>query len=156
MIDKFLSSSGIMNYKFLIYSISPIFYLSASYILLIKSLNILNFKFDNLKFLIFFLGSGVTYYAFERFSMTHSYEFFTTSLLIYSCAKYYEKSNLNNRYSMLIPIAIFVNRWTNYFLLIIPIIKERKETNCKSLFCFYECCFSLNFSLPFLCNLWCN
>lgn len=125
LIDKFLSSSGIMNYKFLIYSISPIFYLSASYILLIKSLNILNLKFDNLKFLIFFLGSGVTYYAFERFSMTHSYEFFTTSLLIYSCAKYYEKSNLNNKYAMLIPIAIFfglATRWTNYFLLIIPII----------------------------------
>ena len=37
---------------------------------------------------LFVLGSGVTYYAFERFSMSHVYEFFSFIFLMYLCFKY--------------------------------------------------------------------
>ena len=112
----------ILNFKKLFYSFSSIFYLFGTSVLLHQT-----FKKSEKKFpinLILF-GSGITYYAFERFSMTHVYEVFTISLVIYLSEKYYDYENLSKKYSILIPVAIllsFLVRWTNYYVVAIPFI----------------------------------
>lgn len=121
---NFFESSDLMNYKLLVYSFSPIFYLFAGCGLIYNTLNILNIRYKNIELLLIFLGSGVSYYAFERFSMTHSYETFATSLTLYWSAAYYsgKKTNLA---TWLIPLSILIGltiKWTNYYLLLIPVI----------------------------------
>ena len=44
---------------------------------------------DKILLTLLFFGSGVSYYAFERFSMTHVYEVFISSLIIYLSTNYY-------------------------------------------------------------------
>ena len=122
--DKFFKPSDLMNYKLLIYSFSPIFYLFAGCGLIYKTLNILNIRYKNIELLLIFLGSGVSYYAFERFSMTHSYETFATSLTLYWSSAYY-RGKKTNLASLLIPLSILIGltvKWTNYYLLLIPVI----------------------------------
>ena len=63
-----------INNKILIYSLSSIFYFFISIKLIFITLINLNKK-PNLLFLILaFLGSGLSYYAFERYSMSHVFE----------------------------------------------------------------------------------
>ena len=120
--ENLFRSNGLMNYKLLVYSFSSIFYLFASFVLLFKILKILNIDIKNLEFLILFLGSGVIYYAFERYSMTHSYETFSTSLVIYFSTIFYKRKN-SNLAAIFIPVATVIGllvKWTNYYLLVIP------------------------------------
>ena len=82
-----------------------------------------------MKIFIFFLfisGSGLAYYAFERYSMTHVYELFSISLIFYSVV------NINilrqKKHYFLLAFAIFAGisvRYTNYFLFILPYIFEK-------------------------------
>ena len=123
ILDQALSiDQEIFNFKKLFYSFSSIFYLFGTSILLHQI-----FKKDDKKFSInlILFGSGIIYYAFERFSMTHVYEVFTVSLVIYFSEKYYNSENSLNKYSILLPIAIllsFLVRWTNYYVLLVPFI----------------------------------
>jgi hypothetical protein len=120
--ENLFRSNSLMNYKLLVYSFSSIFYLFASFVLLFKILKILNIDIKNLEFLILFLGSGVIYYAFERYSMTHSYETFSTSLVIYFSTIFYKRKN-SNLAAFFIPVATVIGllvKWTNYYLLVIP------------------------------------
>ena len=83
------NKSFIFNYKILFYSLSAIFYFFLSIYLVYASIRLLQIKI-NLQFIfLLFLGSGVAYYAFERYSMTHIYEVFTTCLLIFITTKFY-------------------------------------------------------------------
>lgn len=112
----------ILNFKKLFYSYSSVFYLFGSSVLLHKIL-----KKDDKKFSInlILFGSGITYFAFERYSMTHVYEVFTVSLVIYLSEKYYDYEKSFNKYSIFLPFAIllsFLVRWTNYYVIIIPFI----------------------------------
>ena len=133
--SKLYDSNDLMNYKLLIYSFSPIFYLLISISLIFKSLILLNIAFKEYHFLILFLGSGASYYAFERFSMTHSYEIFTSSLVLYFSIKYFTDEKKSSSYAFLIPVGILVGltvRWTNYYLMLLPLfikllIKSRKK-----------------------------
>ena len=57
--------------------------------------------------------------------MTHAYEVFTVSLVIYFSEKFYRQDSKNKLYSILLPIAIllgFLVRWTNYYIVLIPLI----------------------------------
>ena len=138
LVENYIDNSSLVfNYRILFYSLSAIFYFLLSIYLVNSSLKLLKVNI-NLHFLfLVFMGSGVSYYAFERYSMTHVYEVFTTSLLIYISVKFYtEKINLN-LYSFLIPLftvlALSV-RWVNYQIFFIPFLikflfKHRFEYN---------------------------
>ena len=126
-IDKFLDSNGIFNYRIITYSFSSVFYLFLGYKFLLKSLLMINKNLDRLLFFVLFFGSGVSYYAFERFSMTHSYEVFSTSLIIFLTTKFFYEKNINkkNIYIFLIPLFIVIGlltRWTNYYLILLPFL----------------------------------
>jgi hypothetical protein len=117
---------NLKNFSYFIYSLSAIFYLFFSFFLLSKIL--LNESQSNLFILIIsFFGSGISYYAFERFSMTHVYEVFSISVIFYFCNLIHTCKNkmLENLFVLLIGIFSFVFlsiRWTNYFLFLIPIL----------------------------------
>ena len=124
------SENKLLNYKLLFYSLSPIFYFFLSFKLIISTLRIFDIKHKKNEVLSFLCGSGVIYYAFERFSMTHVYEVFSGVLIFYLSAKYYVSPNKQNLAAFLIPLSILLGlliRWTNYFYIIIPLI-------CKILF----------------------
>jgi hypothetical protein len=125
----------IMNYKKLLYSFSSVFYLLFSIILLIKTLE-RNSKKIPIK--LAFLGSGLLYFATERFSMTHVYEAFTVSLILYISNEYYKPDQKSIKFSILLPIAMllgFLVRWTNYYIVFIPLIVSLfKKGNGKKIF----------------------
>lgn len=123
---NFSSENELMGYKILIYSLSPIFYLFFGLVLIHKTLSqfINNLKSSDL--ILFFFGSGIAYYAFNRFSMTHAFEYFSTCLVLFLSFNYYSKID-NDKNAYLIPLGILLGlliRWTNYFLLFIPIFSK--------------------------------
>ena len=128
-IDKLVSgenslSSEIFNYRLLFYSLSSVFYLFLTINLTIKILHKLRYKFSGLQVLLFYFGSGVTYYAFERFSMTHVFECFCVVAIIYYSLKFYTEPN-NSRSAFLVSLFTTLGiavRWVNYFYFILPLI----------------------------------
>ena len=75
LLDKALGQQPISN-KVILYSLSSIFYLLLSISLIYSGLNKLKIN-ENIYILFLFIsGSGLAYYAFERYSMTHVYELF--------------------------------------------------------------------------------
>ena len=129
LLDNTLNATGgeeILNYKLLFYSLSPIFYLFLGYVFLLKSLNLMDLNFSKYKLLIIYSGSGITYFAFERFSMTHAYEIFIISFLIWNTINFYK--NHSNISGFLIPISLslsFLVRMSNYFVFLIPLIVKK-------------------------------
>jgi len=135
----FQPTNNFMNYKLLIYSVSSIFYFLLTIYLLIKTLEILEIKFNPTHLVIFFSGSGVIYYVFERYSMTHIYESFTSALIIFFSAKFYKSSKKYSKYSLFIPFAIMLGlmvKWVNLYLLVIPQIIKYITKSKRSLFRF--------------------
>lgn len=118
----------ITNYKLYFYSISSIFYLVTSIVLLKKSLIIYKIKFNPYSLLIYFLGSGVSYYAFERYSMTHSYEIFGVSFLIFLSSKYFNDQKNNKPLIFLIAFVSvlgFYVKWVYFYIFFIPLIIKK-------------------------------
>ena len=89
LFDKLIVNNSLYNYRVLFYSFSSLFYLFLSVNLMTKTLKLMKIKYNFTHLLLFYLGSGVTYFAFERYSMSHAYEVFTASLVLYLSAKYY-------------------------------------------------------------------
>jgi len=111
------------NFKILFYSFSPIFYLLLSVILLQKSIFLLNKNISRLTLLVLLSGSGVAYFALERYSMTHVYEVFINSLIIYLSTSAFKTNK--RQYFALIPFAIFLGllvKLSNFYILLIPLI----------------------------------
>lgn len=128
-ISNFLSSifdiDSLITFNYFIYSFVPVFYLFISFLLINKILQKNDIPINNLLLPIVIAGSGVSYFAFERFSMSHSYEFFGTTLCIYLCDLTYRTKNSSVRKLLifLLPITMFIVltiRWSNYFLILIP------------------------------------
>ncbi len=118
-----VENSRLMNYKILLYSLSPVIYLFLTIFIFIKLLQILNIKNKTYFVFIVLFGSGVHYYAFERYSMTHIYEVFLITLLIYLLCIFYKSDNVNNFVSTIIPIVFllaYLVRYINYFIFVIP------------------------------------
>jgi hypothetical protein len=116
---------SLMNYQLLIYSFSSIFYFFLSYLCLFKITRLLGIYINKYKLLLYFSASGLPYYAFERFGMTHSFEVFTICLLIFITIKFYQKDKFQNLYAALVPIIFlisFLTRMSNYFIFFIPFI----------------------------------
>ena len=78
-LSKYISVSSNTSLNYFIYSLSAPFYLFLSLVILKKLLRINN-QSKSEKLILLTLGSGVTYYAFERFSMSTIYEFFSVCL----------------------------------------------------------------------------
>tara|TARA_B100001564_G_C20663253_1_gene682539 strand:+ start:183 stop:1718 length:1536 start_codon:yes stop_codon:yes gene_type:complete len=120
--NLFNTNQDILEFRKLIYSFSSIFYLFASLYLLNLTFEI---KWKKYTLPLAFFGSGIIYYAFERYSMTHVYEVFTISLIFYFSKKYYLSENNPNIYSILLPLGFllaFLVRWTNYYIILLPLI----------------------------------
>ena len=88
-------SSKILNFRILFYSLSSITYFFGTVFLTKKAFDILNYKISVFQVLLIYFGSGVSYFAFERFSMSHVYEVFSTTLLIYLCLYFYNNKESN-------------------------------------------------------------
>ena len=119
------TGSLIFNYKILFYSISAIFYFFLSIYLINISLKYLKIKTSLNNLFVLFLGSGLSYFAFERYSMTHVYEVFTISLVIYTVVRFYTLDSKKNYFSFLIPFLTFLAisvRWVNYHVFFIPLL----------------------------------
>jgi hypothetical protein len=131
-----LQVNTFMNYKIITYSFSSVFYFFLSFIFIIKTLKLIGLKPDSLTILLLFFGSGLPYFAFERYSMTHVYEVFTTTMVIYYSVKYYLSEEKNRKYfALLIPLWILFGslvRWVNYFLFILPSLTNNFLLNNKS------------------------
>ncbi len=116
----------LLNFQFLMYSLSSVIYFFFSYILIYKTMSLFDKKISKVHVLLIFIGSGLPYYAFERFSMTHVYEVFTISLLIYCLVKYYlDTETKENKYALLIPLILlisFLTRMSNFYIFLIPTI----------------------------------
>ena len=129
LISIFLSNIGVneimlMNSKILFYSLASPFYLFLSIFLIKKFFDDLkvNQTFFFISLLIF--GSGLPYFAFERYSMTHVYEVFTIVLILYSSNKFYISTKKSNLLAFVIPVFIFLSilvKWTNFYVIYIPI-----------------------------------
>ena len=119
-------SSTILNYRHLFYSLSSVFYFFMTYLFCIKFLDLLKTKINKYFVLLILSGSGLSYFAFERFSMTHVYEAFTVAALIYLTLSFYLlRSQYTNLKAVLIPLFIvlsFVTRMSNFYVLLIPLL----------------------------------
>ncbi|GIR20677.1 hypothetical protein CM15mP35_09380 [bacterium] len=69
------------------------------------------------------LGSGLAYYSFERFSMTHTYEVFSIAVLFYVAYKNPngDKGKINVIIGFL-PAVFLLIRWVNIFIFLIPFL----------------------------------
>jgi len=127
-ISSQFTANSLISLNYFIYSLVPIFYLFLSINFIGKSLKLLETKYNHNLLSIIVFGCGVSYFAFERFSMSHAYEFFSTSFLIFLSVSY-EKNKLNNSLlAFSIPICMFLAlslRWSNYFVFIIPLLISR-------------------------------
>ena len=116
-------TNELMNYKLLLYSLAPVFYFFSTIFIFEKILRLLNIKYKILYLILIFFGSGLHYYAFERFSMTHVYEVFCVTILIYLLLIFYESDNLKNSIAGIIPYIFMITylvRYTNYFIFVVP------------------------------------
>ena len=125
LFDKLFTVNEISN-KILIYSFSSIFYLFFGTYLLFISLKKLE-KNPNFMFIfVVMFGSGLGYFSFERYSMTHVYEVFSISLLFFIFVNIYKNnSKYKNLFIALMPFAIticFLVRFTNYYIILLPYI----------------------------------
>lgn len=124
-------SNVTLNYKLLFYSISSIFYLIAGYFLLFYSLKELKIKFDKYFLLLIFISPGVGYFAFERFSMTHPFEVFGVSLIIYSSIRFYQGNGSRIFNSALLPLSILISyltRMSNIYIFLLPFFVKKIMT----------------------------
>jgi hypothetical protein len=113
---------SLFNYKIVLYSIAPIFYIFCTHYLIYFSLKHLHIYPNKKMLLVFLFSGGVQYYAFERFSMTHVYEVFGVALILFLSLTYY--SSNNKIISILLPISISLGllvRMSNYYLFLLPV-----------------------------------
>ena len=121
---KNFNGESLISYNYFFYSLSSIFYLFLSIKIIFKILKLLELDFKKIEVVLFIFGTGVTYFAFERFSMSHIYEFFSTSIMILLSLLLFNKSKLNLNLNFfligLLGFVFFSIRWTNYFIFLLP------------------------------------
>ena len=125
LLDNLFEVKKYVNFKILIYSFSSIFYLLLTFVYLVRIKNKIYPSLQNKHLLLLLLGSGVTYYSFERYSMTHIYELFTITMICYFSLVVQEDltKKMVRKYLFLLSFFIFLGfhvRWVNYFIFFIP------------------------------------
>jgi hypothetical protein len=134
---------GIKYLHYFFYSFSSIFFLFLSFYYLVKTLETnypLSIKEKRFAALYFF-GSGLIYYSFERFSLTHIYEVFGITVLFNLVQKTTtNKTTFSGLNIFLIGFLIFIFlsvRWTNYLLFLTPVfflLISNKKQYIKALY----------------------
>tara|TARA_A100001015_G_scaffold277503_1_gene336764 strand:+ start:8963 stop:10531 length:1569 start_codon:yes stop_codon:yes gene_type:complete len=125
--DEILKDS-IVSYKIIFYSLSPVFYMLLTLNFLVKSLHDLNKKPNNFLIMLIILGSGLSFYAFERYSMTHVYEAFIVTLIFYIVVKINNDIKKKNLFLSLLPFVLalgFLVRSTNYYIIFLPYLFQK-------------------------------
>ena len=103
-------------------------------LLLYKISMYFNKKYNPLIVYLYVIGSGIGFYAFERYSMSHVYELFSITLLFYYCLKFYTQ-DLNYFTATLIPLLVMVaimTRWVNIYVFLVPYIVSKIVKNSKN------------------------
>ena len=134
IIDNLYPNNDLYNFKLLFYSFSSVFYLAFTLVLINKIGKYFEYKFSKTFLYLIVLGSGVGFYAFERYSMSHVFEIFTITLLIYYCMKYYS-DDANNKIAFLIPLLTLLSimtRWVNIYIFLIPLIVSKISKYSKN------------------------
>lgn len=109
------------NYKILFFSFSSIFYFAFGLRMLQSICKKLDYK-NNFVIPLLVFGSGLPYYVFERYGMAHAFDFFTTTLVIYTSYNLFEKPENLKYVQLSFSILLSVlTRWTNYYVFIIPL-----------------------------------
>ena len=93
-ISNIFNIDSVVSFNYFIYSLVPILYLYLSVLMLYKIISYKNINISFLHLLLISLGSGVSYFAFERFSMSHAYEFFGQALILYFLFRIYKYPRL--------------------------------------------------------------
>jgi len=122
----------LMNFKIFIYSLGNVVYFFSAYFLIQKSLLLIGQRVNNYFLLLTYFGSGLVYFAFERYSMTHVPEVFINSLIIYISLKFYTEQNTSQIYTIMLPILLGLGlliRMSNYYILLIPLLISLKYRN---------------------------
>ena len=112
-----------LNFKIIFYSLSSLVYLTVTAILLQKSILLLNNDIRRTTALLLVSGSGVAYFALERFSMTHIYEVFVNALIIYLSTAAFKTSE--KIYFAFIPFSIFLGllvKLSNFYIVLIILV----------------------------------
>lgn len=120
------TNSTILNLQFLLYSMSSVFYFFTSFFLILNTLKKMKIEINKYNLLLILSGSGITYYAFERFGMTHVFEIFGISLLLNLCINFYTQKN-NIIFSIFIPIVLlicFLTRMSNLYIFLLPYLAK--------------------------------
>ena len=118
-------TKDIFNYQIFFYSMSSVIYFFLTFLFIYKTMILLGYRLNKYKLLLIFSASGLPYYAFERFGMTHIAEVFTISLLIYLLTSFYLEDEYSKVSALLIsPILVlsFLTRMSNFFLFLMPLI----------------------------------
>tara|TARA_Y100000389_G_C17467642_1_gene527073 strand:- start:252 stop:1829 length:1578 start_codon:yes stop_codon:yes gene_type:complete len=128
LIDKFSNHDFKLGYSFklLLYSFSSPFYFLLTFLILIKINKELSINYSKTKLLLLFLGTGLPYYVFERYSMTHVFDTFSITCLIYSIILFYKYGS--SKYLYIISFLSFLTltiRWTNYQIFLLPLIIQK-------------------------------
>lgn len=139
IISLFFNINSVVSFNYFIYSFVPYFYFLISiycfYYLIQRKM-----KEDILlKLLYYVFSTGLTYYIFERFSMSHLYEFVSVPIIFYLLEKYNLNRNKLRKTFMeiIIPILLFCFfsiRWSNYTIFLLPIIYRLIYKNKINLF----------------------
>lgn len=115
----------LFNYQILMYSLGSVFYFFLAYYFIFKTMKLLNYSINRFKLLFIYSASGLPYYAFERFGMTHVFEVVTISALIYLLSQFYLTNQRVKLNSLIIPVLLFLSfsvRMSNFYIFLIPYI----------------------------------
>ena len=119
-------NQNLYSNKVIFYSFSSIFYLLFTLLIFKKINRILNRPISDMKLLIILFGTGLPYYAFERYSMTHVYDTFSITCMVYFLITFYKKGDNKS----LLGVSVFtfvtlITRWTNYQIFFLPYIIQK-------------------------------
>ena len=138
ILNNLFNLDSVVSFNYFIYSLVGIVYIFFGLRITNKVLYENLDNYNPIQNYLFLLGSGLTYYAFERFSMSHSYEYFAVVFIFYLSFLYHKKQSRFLQF--LIPFTMFfllTLRWSNYHIFIIPLIyfelfHDRKQTRLYS------------------------
>lgn len=151
IISSFINLDSVVSLNYFIYSFASIFYLFAGIFMINIILKDKVENYNPLLSYLLILGSGLSYYAFERFSMSHAYEFFGMAFIFYLTYLYSKKNFLFLEFiisfSMLFLLTI---RWSNYHIFLIPAIYSIVFETSKKFNLYKKPLFYLGFALGIL------
>lgn len=127
ILNRLIPHSDIFNFKIMFYSLSSIFYLFFTCKVFIRIKKLLNLNIENYLIYLVFFGSGVSYYALERYSMPHVYEVFTSTLIIFNTTLIVLNKG-NRKLYFTLPFTILLGllvKWVHIYFIFLPyLVKE--------------------------------